>query len=162
MALYFETMVRGVDSSLLEDWEKMRAAKASGAKRENAADAGPAAAPPWTDAEKVRLARNESHRLVRALAAGDLEAALGMLAGGPPKDELEKALKDYLAGHQRLRTGPKARAPVHTRIEKGEGSWRVEQILLDPEDHDDWSLRFELVFLEDRKAELRWAGMGPV
>jgi hypothetical protein len=40
-----------------------------------------------------------------------------------------------------MRTDPKARNPENTRIvSKDDGVWRVEQILLDVEEANDWAL----------------------
>jgi DNA-directed RNA polymerase specialized sigma24 family protein len=118
--------------------------------------------PRKTEAELVRLVRNAAHRFVRALAGGDLDAAVAM-SEGLVKDTLEKALKSYQAsGHGRPRTDPKARAPANTLIENRADSWRVEQILVDPEDHNDWSLVFDARFDEESSLNLRFESLGPI
>lgn len=163
MAVYFENMVRGVDSSLLEDWERMRRGGGAGAvANRDAADVAPEAPPRKTDAELTRLVRNACHRFVRALASRDLDAALALLGGGATRDDLEKFLKDYAAaGHARLRTDPAARSPQNTRITKG-GVWRVEQILVDPEDHNDWSAVFAVSFSETDELTMKLERIGPI
>jgi hypothetical protein len=51
---------------------------------------------------------------------------------------IDQALAPYFAVHRSLRVDPEARNPKHTSIERGEVSWRVRQVLLDPEEDNDW------------------------
>ncbi|MGZ5961770.1 MAG: hypothetical protein ACXWLE_11890, partial [Rhizomicrobium sp.] len=44
--------------------------------------------------------------------------------------------------------------PGFTTISKR--PWSVEQTLVDPEDHNDWSVKFEIEFAEDGAAKLRF------
>ena len=110
---------------------------------------------------RSRMARNESFRLLRALAGRDFDAALELLNEAPSREELEKLLKEHEIGHSRILTDPKARSPVNTRIEKGD-RWQLEQVLVDSEGHNDWSIHLEISFTEDRKALLFWRGMGAI
>ena len=102
-----------------------------------------------SDAELTRMVRNEIHRFLRALAGNDLDSALEMLQAPPLKDDLQKWWKDFLVDHQRLRTDPKARFPQFTTIDKSEPIWRVEQVLVDPLDRNDWHAVFNAHFSED-------------
>ena len=75
-------------------------------------------------------------------------------------------LDAYFAGHQRIRLDPEARASQHTRIaETGPRRWTCEQILVDPEDLNDWSLRLT-IDLDQCDAEARpvlmLAGLAPI
>jgi superfamily II RNA helicase len=169
MTLYFENMVRTVDSSLLEDWEKMRKGPAAVVAMDAAA--APPAPPTRSDAEKTRIARNEAHRFVRALASRDLEDAVAMIASHlapespewkAKKEELEKTLKEYLSGHQRVRTDPKARVPQFLLIDKNSSPWRVEQVLLDPEEHNDWSVVFQMEIPASGSPVLLLEKFGPI
>jgi hypothetical protein len=156
MALYFSRMVREVDSSLLEDWERMRDGR--GADRMSAAiarvdaDAERKENRRLTDIERTRLVRNEVYRFIKALASGDFETAVALLKAGPitwsPHD-LEKKGKEYKsAGHLRLSTDPKARDPKLMTTEKAGDTWKVEQIMVDPEEKNDWSASFTIEFTE--------------
>jgi hypothetical protein len=72
-------------------------------------------------------------------------------------------LKEYVSsGHSRLRTDPAARSPAFTRIAKGASSWRVEQVLADPDDHNDWIAVFEARFGGDDTLQLLFQGLGPI
>jgi hypothetical protein len=106
---------------------------------------------------------------VRAVAVGDAEAATAMLANEDAK-QVEAAIaaqiKPFLEEHQRIQTDPKARAPVHLRITKGEpDQWSVEQTLVDPEGNNDWSVRFTLDLArarQERRPVLRFESLGPM
>jgi hypothetical protein len=162
MGVYFAHMVRQVDSSLLEDWERLRAGGPLLPEKEQA----PPPPPRRSEAELTRLVRNAVHAFVKALAGRDLEAALGMLAGEPAwtKDAIEKKMQEYHKDHARLRTDPKARAPQFTRIRKEGRFWTVEQVLVDPEDHNDWMMVFRAEMPEDPAGvpTLALVSVGPV
>jgi superfamily II RNA helicase len=162
MALYFETMVREVDSSLLEDWERLRRGGTAAVSARDAVevvDTGPVRK---TTAEKTRAVRNAAHRFVRALASRDVDALLGM-AEGVVKDDLERVMKEYFAGgHSRLRTDPASRAPSNTHIDSTSEEWRVEQILCDPDEHNDWSVVFRVKFTEQDEPRFRLDKLGPI
>jgi superfamily II RNA helicase len=146
MIAYFGLMVRGVDSSLVDEWERMRD---PAWEKTAEAKADPSALrTDITSDEKsfLVLLRNELFRLLRALASKDFEAAAALASGDPEDvwsaDRVEAALAPYLAEHRSLRTDPQARDPKKTLVEKSaDGTvWHVRQILTDPEDHDDWML----------------------
>jgi hypothetical protein len=45
--------------------------------------------------------------------------------------------------HQELRLDPEARNMRHTHITiDGKKSWRIQQMLVDPEEHNDWVAEF--------------------
>lgn len=138
MAVYFGEMVRGVDSSLLDEWEKMR----GNVVVERASADPTAAAEPKADGKAIaRRIRNQVFTLVRLLATRDFEAASALC--GAPADEIAARVDAYLEGHGRVRTDPPARAPRLLTI-TGEGPWLAEQILVDPEEHNDWVLAVEI------------------
>jgi Domain of unknown function (DUF3516) len=143
---YFGAIVRAVDSSLLDEWELMR----GGSPREGAALPEPAA-PGEADItadekEFTVLVRNAVFAVVRALSRKDWLAATTLLEKGEwTTDRLEADFASFFAEHAALRTDPKARNPENTRIvSKDDGVWRVEQILLDPEEANDWALVFAI------------------
>src|SRR5262249_18995519 len=76
---YFGTMIRGVDSSLLDEWERLRRPGfvGAGADDKPAKDEGPVDATRDKRAFTV-LIRNEVFRVLRALAARDYSAALAL------------------------------------------------------------------------------------
>jgi superfamily II RNA helicase len=173
---YLGSMVRGVDSSLLDEWEKLRDPSfvppeaADPIESAQAEQKAAAAFDITRDAKAFEIQiRNEAFRFVRAVAVGDAEAATAMLANEDAK-QVEAAIaaqiKPFLEEHQRIQTDPKARAPVHLRITKGEpDQWSVEQTLVDPEGNNDWSVRFTLDLArarQERRPVLRFESLGPM
>src|SRR5215471_15558173 len=153
---YFGAIVRAVDSSLLDEWERMRGGE--GEER-------PAAAAPLVtgeaditanERELTVLIRNALFAVVRALARKDWAAAAQLLEPGTwTPERLAAELAPFFAEHAALRIDPQARAPANTRIvSKDDRAWRAEQILFDPEDANDWAL-VVTIDLERSRAEAR-------
>jgi hypothetical protein len=132
-------IVRQIDSSLLEEWERLS----------HPLDSGPAVsqARPATVTSNVRafrvLVRNALFQRV-ALAAlgryeelGELDASCGWDSGA-----WEEALEAYYEVHDEIGTGPDARGPglliIDTHAEPGR--WVVRQIFDDPAGDHDWGI----------------------
>jgi hypothetical protein len=135
-------MVRQVDSSLLDEWERLREGDAVLAGR--AGDARPGAAPPPVTGNKRAfrvLVRNELFRRVQlaALRRYDELGALDAEAGWDA-EAWEDALEPYFAEHSEIGTGPDARGPALLIIEELPGRWEVRQIFDDPAGDHDWGL----------------------
>jgi hypothetical protein len=144
-------MLRGVDSSLLDEWEKMR-----NASYRPAAVAGADLRPPGAkeppditrDAKAFTAAiRTRVFALLRAWSIGNDEAALGGIdspgdAEGTPwtPERLRAAREAYRVEHASLRLDPEARNLRHTYVKPSDdgATWRVQQMLVDPEAHNDW------------------------
>ncbi len=98
--------------------------------------------------------RAELHRLVKALATRDYEAAARLLVAGDEPwsvERLTQAMAPYWAAHPVLLATPAARRPSLTRIdEAGPRRFRAQQTLLDPEGDEDWSLDCIVDLGEDR------------
>ena len=176
---YFGSIVRSVDSSLLDEWERIRDG-GEGARR--AAAPAPSAAPAADlthDSRSSRAkVRNEVFRFLRTLAIGDFETAVAILTaweGGPPTDSeggawtiqrLEKIGREYAeSGHSGLRTDPGARAAHFSSLTPGPQEWRIEQKLVDPEEHNDWVMSVLVVTASLAGGEairLKLSGLGPV
>jgi len=139
--------VRGVDSSLIDEWERMRDPSYQAAAQ---ADPRAALGPPplWADprAFAARI-RNELHALLVALARKDLDAALAALAPGTDwtPARLEAELAPYWAAHPRIDTTPAARRPHHTFVkELGPRRWEAVQRIVDEAGEVDWAIVCEL------------------
>jgi hypothetical protein len=148
---YFGAIVRVVDSSLLDEWERMRSGGEDMAARpRNARDAREERPLDVTSDPRAFtvLVRNEVFAFVRALARRDYAAAMTIVEGATEPAwtamKIEEALRPFFAEHVRLLTDPKARSPEHTRITMGEHQWKIEQVLCDPEDANDWALVFTI------------------
>jgi Domain of unknown function (DUF3516) len=132
-------LVRQVDSSLLDEWERLRSgedAATGGAQLE-------AAPPPVTGNKRAFrvLVRNELFRRVQ-LAARRRYDELGALDGEDGWDEQawEDALEPYFAEHDEIGTGANARGPGLLIVEELPGRWEVRQIFDDPAGDHDWGL----------------------
>jgi hypothetical protein len=82
----------------------------------------------------------------------DYEAAIANLSSANDADgqpwtaaRLQQAMEDYLTDHEHLCLDPNARNVRHTYVLPSEDkkSWRVQQMLVDPEEHNDWVAEFE-------------------
>ncbi|MGI8808744.1 MAG: DEAD/DEAH box helicase [Acidimicrobiales bacterium] len=133
-------LVRQVDSSLLDEWERLRFP----AVPEPAAVRPLEELPPPVTAN-VRafrvMVRNELFRRVELASLrrydelGEQDAGEGWTA-----DRWRQALEPYFADHAFIGTGPDARGPQLLMVEEGSGAWRVRQIFDDPEADHDWGI----------------------
>jgi superfamily II RNA helicase len=152
---YFGAIVRQVDSSLLDEWERMRdGVPAPGERREPRKD--PDAYDVTRDPKQFTvLVRNELYQLLRALGAGAWEAAAALTqASAEPSAPawLEQAMAPYFDEHKILRLDPAARGPRNTLITPREGFWDVKQILCDPEENNDWVIECSIDLERSRAA----------
>jgi hypothetical protein len=96
---------------------------------------------------------------LRGLVIADYEAALSHLdspndpAGQPwTADRLPLIMEQYHREHERLCLDPNARNVRHTYVTPSEDkkSWRVQQMLVDPQEHNDWVAEFEVDLAKSR------------
>jgi len=130
-------MVRQVDSSLIDEWEKLANPEAAAQEEETEAPARPVTGNPR--AFRV-MVRNAMFRLVE-LAALDKEEELTELH---PEIDWGAALDAYYDEHDEILTGPDARGPHLLMIEEGKDVWRVRQIIDDPAGDHDWGISAEV------------------
>jgi hypothetical protein len=66
---------------------------------------------------------------------------------------LRQSLDDYFSDHENLLLDPNARNVRHTYVIPSEDKkcWRVQQMLVDPEECNDWVAEFEVDMAESRK-----------
>ncbi|HKX61249.1 MAG TPA: DUF3516 domain-containing protein [Verrucomicrobiae bacterium] len=162
MEVYLSTMIRQVDSSLLDEWEKMRD---PGYQRVEAREVRPpgadeAAADVTRDTKAFTAAvRVRIFGFLRGLVVGDLE---GALAGVSPVEAVEgtwtverlrAALDAYRVDHQRICLDPEARNARHTyaKVAEDKKAWAVQHVLVDPEGHNDWMVEFAVDLSESRR-----------
>ncbi len=165
MELYLATMLRQIDSSLLEEWERMR--DPDYVPRGEQAEVRPpgaeeAARDITRDAKTFTAAiRNRIFTFLRALISGDFEAALAipnapLSADDEPwtAERLRRSLEDYHVEHDYLRLDPEARNTRHTYVTPSEDkkSWRVQQMLIDPAETNDWVAEFAVDLARSREA----------
>ena len=132
-------LVRQVDSSLIDEWEKLR-----NPTDEPVAEERPPAVSGNTRAFRV-LVRNALFRRVTLAALrrwdelGELDAESGWDAAA-----WAEALAPYFEDHTDIGTGPAARGPKMLLIDAGRDMWTVRQILDDPAGDHDWGITAEI------------------
>ncbi len=137
-------LVRQIDSSLLDEWERLVHPPEKPVGDLALVDERP---PPVT--ANVRafrvLVRNALFRRVELAALrrwdalGELDAEAGFDA-----DAWREALEPYFEEFSEIGTGPDARGPALLMIDEQPGRWVVRQILDDPEGNHDWGLSAEV------------------
>ncbi len=180
MELYLGSMIRQVDSSLLDEWEKMRNPNFQRAETKEVRPPGAeeAALDITRDAKTFTAAiRNRIFVFLRGLVIADYEAAITNLSTGTGRadpalreqdaqqrvptdaegqpwtaDRLRAAVEAYELEHERICLDPNARNARHTYVVPSEDkkSWRVQQMLVDPEEDNDWVAEFEVDLAQSR------------
>jgi superfamily II RNA helicase len=163
---YFGAIVRQVDASLLDEWERMKNPTERIELRPETDDLEPAGSQDVTKDKRgfMVLARNEIFRFIRAIARKDYAEAARVVT--PPAEtatmgaevreaaRIEAELAPYFEDHASIRVDPEARSPKHLTVDEGDATWRVRQALLDPEEDNDWF--FEVTIdLEHSRAAAR-------
>jgi len=164
MELYLGTMIKQVDSSLLEEWEKMRDPnyQAATSKEVRPPGAEEAANDVTRDVKAFTAAiRNRIFIFLRGLVIADFEQAISNLNSPLDLDgqpwtaaRLKQSMDAYHVDHDHLCLDPNARNMRHTYVTPAEDkkSWRVQQMLVDPEGDNDWVAEFEIDITESRKS----------
>jgi hypothetical protein len=164
MELYLRDMLRQVDSSLLEEWERMRdpgyRPLGQGAELRPPRPEEP---PDVTrDAKAFTAAiRTRVFSFLRAWSTGQDEAGLAVIdapadGDGQPwtADRLRAAREAYRVEHPGgLRLDPEARNLRHTSVQPSDdrAAWRVQQMLVDPEGLNDWVLELDVDLAASRE-----------
>jgi superfamily II RNA helicase len=164
MELYLGTMIRQIDSSLMDEWEKMRNPSYQRAETKEVRPPGAEEAEKDitrdTKAFTITI-RNRIFSFLRGLVNEDFEQALTYLSSPQSPegeawtpDRLQQAVDAYYADHERICLDPNARNVRHTYVTPSEDkrTLRVQQMLVDPAEHNDWVAEFEVDLAESRQA----------
>jgi hypothetical protein len=175
MELYLGAMLRQVDASLVEEWERLRNPQFVPAESKEIRPPGAEAAARdvTRDAKAFTAAiRTQIFSFLRAWVNRDDEAALAHFFSREDSDgnawtaeRLRQTLENFLATHDQLRLDPEARNARHTYVVPSEDrrTWRVQQMLVDPAAHNDWVAEFTVDLAASRTAGepvLRLARLG--
>jgi hypothetical protein len=168
--LYLRTLLSQVDSSLADEWERMRD------PNYEPLAAGPTATkPPGAETMALDVTRdaNAFTAAIRTLvftflcawSSGRHAAALDALDAPPPvppgadpwtAERLRSAFDDYRVDHEGVRLDPEARNIRHTHVNASED---------DPEQHNDWMVECEVdlpASREENRPVLWLRGIGPI
>ena len=182
MEEYLRTMLRQVDSSLLDEWEKLKNPGYQ-SKAEVAEVRPPGAEEADQDVTRrpkdfLAAIRTRIFTFLRALADEDYAGAAIVFPTDPtlpppsnsePSTEMQlrQAMETYFEGHTGLRLDPEARNLRHTYNLPSEDGlfWKVQQVLVDPETANDWMCEFTVDLKASREARepvVYWKKLGPV
>jgi len=169
---YLAEMLHRVDSSLLEEWERLRNPDFVAEFTEEKPMPGSAEATGdiTRDAKAFTAAiRSRVFELMSALWRRNISDALDCLCedlpeGAFPVDSsgerwserrLVEQLAFYTAEHGAFRLDAEGRALRHTVVEKhdDEGFWKIHQMLQDHNELNDWCMEFTVDLLASRVAE---------
>jgi superfamily II RNA helicase len=183
MEEYFRELIRGIDSSLLDEWERLKNPDFVAIELE-AKPARPASFDITRDVAAFRrLVRVAVLGFLQDAAARDwdgarLRFASAAIAAGEEgaavieARRIEREFTAYFEACGRFRLDPEGRAAKHTHFtEQGAGSggqgvvWPIAQVLIDPEEQNDWEARFTVLLAESRvenRAVLRFEAVRPI
>jgi superfamily II RNA helicase len=142
--VHLGTLVRGVDSSLLDEWERLRDPSYTPVS----AGDEPTEAPKQditTDARRfTALIRNQMFGILRAIEYGDYETVADLAEPGEMDltvPELQRRIKPFYAENEHIQLDANARNPTHLRVEVGDEHWTVTQSILANDETTEYSLR---------------------
>ncbi len=165
MEAWLAGLLRGTDSSLLDEWERLRDPNY---KPDEEADK-PVEAPDITrnKREFTALIRTEIFRFLKPLSTEHYAAAISAVSTSLTADTLAALMEPYYTDHDRIRLDNEARNGRHTYVEPSDDgqSWRVNQVLVDPEELNDWQLEFRVDLpqaREDGKPTLVLVSVGKI
>ncbi len=151
MEAWIAGVLRGTDSSLLDEWERMRDPNFKPDEQEEK----PAEAPDITrnKREFTALIRTEIFRFLRPLSVENYSAAVGTVSSTLSAESLAALMEPYYTEHERIRLDNEARNGRHTYVEPSEDntSWRICQVLIDPEELNDWQAEFTVDLTQARE-----------
>ena len=176
---YFRELIRGIDSSLLEEWERLRNPDFVAAKGGGDKPARPATFDITRDAAAFRrLVRTTIFGFLQDVAAREWESAVARLETGeagasatenaiasPEAKRVEKAFAGYFDARGRFRLDPEGRSVKHTHFAEDSGTWRIAQVLIDGEELNEWEVRFTVSLDESRRsnrAVVRFDAVAPI
>jgi len=160
---YFEHLLRQVDSSLLDEWERMRNPEY---RPEELSEVPEQEGEDITRSKSnfTRLVRNEVFSFVRMLATKQYETLaesyeLDAIWEDPEAVRyadiaMEKLMEPFYESRQWIRLDPAARAIGNTRIEESEDRmfWTVSQTLVDDAELNDWEVVFTVDLVASSEA----------
>ncbi len=165
---YFRELIRGIDSSLLEEWERLKNPDLAVATDDAGASDKPARPSSYDitrdEAAFRRLVRTTIFGFLQDVTARDWESAASRLAIGeagsapegaplsPEAKRIEASFAPYFDARTRFRLDPAGRAAAHTHWlhEPADPEWDIAQVLVDPAGMDDWEARFAVPLAESR------------
>ena len=148
--------VRSVDASLLDEWEQLQAPEDEVVAPVERHD------DETVDITKdvrgfTTMVRNAVWQIVRFVAFKQYDRAAEALSEASEANDwsparFREALAPYWAEYDAIQIGPDARSSAQLKIHQAESEWTLTQILLDPDEHRSWHMRFKIDLPASRNA----------
>ena len=142
---FFGEIIRHTDSSLLDEWEKLRNPEAAPAQPD---PTKPRREIPYTRNKPALLKATRAAILgfLKHLSQGRCEEALAGIPSEIPPNELRSTLGKFHETNGAILLNPEARNTKHTRIREipEKGIWEISQTIVDQEDINDHEASFVL------------------
>ena len=143
--VFLGALVRQVDSSVLDEWERMKNPEALLQPKAASKDLVPEGSRDITRNERefTVLVRNLLYRFVKAVAAKRFEDAALVIEGGTTwtSGALSEAFQPFFEEHNALRSDVAARAPALLSLIREDFVWEFTQTLLDSDEANDWFVK---------------------
>lgn len=141
---YLGEIIRSTDSSLLDEWEKLRNPEATPTNTEPKPDKEI----PYTRNKTTLLKATRAiiFEFIKSLALGRYEHSLSLVKSEFTASMLQELVAAFELTRGSLRLDPEARNRKHTRVQElpGKGIWIIEQTLVDHEEFNDHFACFHL------------------
>lgn len=139
---FLRTMLRRVDSSLVDEWEALQRGQVLPPEHDKIPASLPRAPTDDPKAFAARI-RSELHRLLKALAEKDYEEATRCVDPNGAEtwtpQRFEETMAEYYREYESIRIDRYARGPRFTILEQADhGRWNARQIIVDPKDDNLW------------------------
>ncbi|HKQ69890.1 MAG TPA: DUF3516 domain-containing protein [Polyangiaceae bacterium] len=138
------TLIRGVDSSLLDEWERLRDPSYRPAEAAESAEEV-AREDITTDARRfTALVRNLMFGVLRALEHGDYDTISDLADPGEmtlAPLELENRMHPFFAEQRRIQLDQKARSPENLTVDRGPDFWSISQAILVNDEVSEYMVR---------------------
>ncbi len=151
---FLENIVRNTDSSLIDEWERMR-----NLNPEGETDSEPVAKKRSRGILENRkqflsVVRIQIFDFLKAFSQGQIEEAIRVFSGGidsSAASNLPDRYTQFSESHGSVRFDPEARNQKNSFVKEELKLWHWEQRILDHGGNDDWSLVCEVDLIESEK-----------
>lgn len=162
---WLDVLVRGVDSSLLDEWEALTHPETDEDATATVRSTGPALLSAQTKVLNRMVRAAMWHRV--ELFSHEREQLLGLLDGesGWTQEKWGAAMDDFFADYDDVGIDGAARSPQLLQIDRESKVWRIRQVLDDPAGDRDWAITAELDLAatdEEGEPVLTVTGVGPM
>ncbi len=145
LILHLGSLVRGVDSSLLDEWERLRNPAYVPVLNMEDAPEGSAVEDITSDRRRfTALIRNLMFSILRALQSRDYETVVDLLEPGEfplSAQDLERAMRPFFDDGLVIQLDAKGRSPANTVAEPGESHWTVAQAIVVNDEVSEYQVR---------------------